>query len=228
MRDGFRDLIVALGDVRRAEDIADVAHLERLTQVDPELEVIGRVQRRNAANALWTEARAGAIGSPDVERDAQKRNVVLADLAHVFEIRRFEKRVDAGPVRQLAPLEATDLGFVFDGVHAFETELLAAADFFLPLAVRDGVLFLQGAHAFELAEVWERPRVFAVVGRVAFVKGHWSIGQAETASGRSRTCAARSTGSVADSTWRMRRAMSSSCDSKFVSGTERSSATDDP
>ncbi len=82
---------------------------------------------------LRAEARAGAIGCADVERHAQKRDVILADLAHVFQIVRLQKRVDAGPVRQLAALKATDLGFVFDGVDALQAELLAAPDFFLPL-----------------------------------------------------------------------------------------------
>ncbi len=86
VRHGFGDLVVALGDVGRAEHIADVAHLERLAQIHAQLEIIGRVERRDAADSLRPEARAGAIGGPDVERHAQKRDIVFADFAHVLEI----------------------------------------------------------------------------------------------------------------------------------------------
>ncbi len=120
---------MTLGDVGGTEDIADVAHLQRLAQIHAQLEVVGGVERRNPPDSLRTEARAGAIGGADIERHAQESHVVVADFAHVFQIGRLQKRIDAGPMRQLAALEATDLGFVFDGIDALQAELFAAADF---------------------------------------------------------------------------------------------------
>src|SRR6266478_408992 len=101
MRDAFGNLIVTLGDVRGAPDIAHVAHFERFAKVHAELEVVGGVEGRNAPDTLRAEARAGAVSGADIERRADECYVVLTDLAHVLQVRRLEKRVDAGPVRQL-------------------------------------------------------------------------------------------------------------------------------
>ena len=62
-----------------------------------------------------------------------KGDIVLAHFPHVFEIRRLQKRVDSRPMRQFPALEATDLGFVFDGIDAFEAEFFSAADLLFPL-----------------------------------------------------------------------------------------------
>src|ERR1700683_5064773 len=104
MRYGLADLVMALSDVSGAEYIADVTHLQRLPQIHAQLEVIGRVQRGDSANPLRTEARSGAVSGADIEGDAEESHVVFADLAHVFQVMRLEKRVDPGPVRQFTPL----------------------------------------------------------------------------------------------------------------------------
>jgi hypothetical protein len=69
----------------------------------------------------------GAVGGSDIERRTHEGYIVLSYLAHVLQVRRLEERVDAGPVRQLAALEATDLGLVLNRVDTLETELLSAA-----------------------------------------------------------------------------------------------------
>ncbi len=170
MRHGFGDLIVALGDVGRTENVADVAHLQRFAQIHAQLEVVGGVERGNAANSLRTEARAGAIGGPDIERHAQEGDVILAHFSHVLQIVRLQERVDAGPVRQFSALEATDLGLVLNGVDALQAELFAAANFFLPLANRNRCFLLQRPHAFHLAEIGQRTLMVAMTRRVSFIK----------------------------------------------------------
>src|ERR1700733_11165292 len=134
MRHAFSDLIVTLGNVGGTKNVADIAHLERFAQIHAQLEIVSGVQRRDAADSLRAEARTGAVGGADVERHADKGDIVFAHFADVFQVRRFEERVDAGPVRQLATLETTDLGFVFNGIDALQAEFLAASNFLLPLS----------------------------------------------------------------------------------------------
>jgi len=113
-----------------------------------------------------------AIGGRNVERHTYESDVVLADLAHVFEIRRFQKRIDARPVRQLAALKATDLALVLNGVNTFEPELLPAADFFFPLRRGKRRLFLQCLHALQALEVGQCAIVFAMFGCVPVIESH--------------------------------------------------------
>ena len=109
MRDAARDLVEALLEIGRdGEDVAGVAQRHLLAQIDAELVIVGRVERRDAADALRPEARAGAVGGAAVERDADDRGVVLADVADVLDIGRLEEGVDAGEVRQLAAREGRD------------------------------------------------------------------------------------------------------------------------
>src|SRR5215471_19775169 len=79
-----------------------------LAQIDAELVIVGRVERRDAADALRPEARARAIGGARVERDADDGGVILGDVADVLHIGSLEKRVDAGKMRQLAASEGGD------------------------------------------------------------------------------------------------------------------------
>ena len=51
--DALGDLVVGLGDVARTEDVADVAHADRLGQVDSVLVAIFLVQCRDPPQALW-------------------------------------------------------------------------------------------------------------------------------------------------------------------------------
>ena len=150
VRDALRDLIVPLGDVGRTPDVAHVAHLERFAQVHAELEIVGGVKRRDAPDALRAEAGAGAVGGADIERRADEGYIVLADLAHILEIRRLEESVNAGPVRQLAALEATDLGLVLNRVDAFETEFFSAANFLLPLPQGNAPFVFERPHSFQI------------------------------------------------------------------------------
>ena len=109
MRDAARDLVEALFQIGRdGEHVAGVAQCHLLAQIDAELVIVGIVERRDAPDALRPEARAGPVGRAGIERDADHRGVVFADVAHVLDIGRLEKRVDAGEVRQLAAREGRD------------------------------------------------------------------------------------------------------------------------
>ena len=109
MGDAARDLVEALLEVGGdGEHVAGVAQRHLLAQIDAELVVVGRVERRDAADALRPEAGAGAIGGAGVERDADDGRVVLADIADVLDVGRLEEGVDAGEMRQLAAREGRD------------------------------------------------------------------------------------------------------------------------
>src|ERR1700730_9422360 len=100
MRHGPADLIEGLFEIGRdREDIAEVAHRHLLAQIDPDLEIIGRVERRNPPNGLWAEAGAGPKGGAAVERYAEDRRIVLASVANVLDIGRLEEGIDPGEMR---------------------------------------------------------------------------------------------------------------------------------
>ena len=90
------------------EHVAGVAQRHLFAQVDAELVIIGRVERRDAADALRPKARAGPIGGAGIERNAEHGGVIFRHVAHVLDIRRLEERVDAGEMRQLAARKRRD------------------------------------------------------------------------------------------------------------------------
>src|SRR6266478_2843601 len=96
-------LVEALLQISRdREYVAGIAQRHLLAQVDAELVVVRRVERRDAANALRSEASPGPIGRAGIERDADQRRIILADVAHILHIGRLQKGVDAGKMRQLS------------------------------------------------------------------------------------------------------------------------------
>src|SRR5262249_48754047 len=86
---------------------------------DAELVVVRRVERRDTADALWAEARAGPGRGAGVERNADHRRVILADVVHGLDIGRLEGGVDAGGVRQVATRKRRN-AFVGQAVGARE------------------------------------------------------------------------------------------------------------
>ena len=124
VRDALGDLVVALGDVGRAEDVADVAHGERLAQVDPVLVAVLLVERRDAPHPLRPEPGARAERAADVERRPHERDVVFAHLADVLDVRQLQEGVDARPVRRAPSLEATDVGLVLDRIGRLQAQFL--------------------------------------------------------------------------------------------------------
>jgi hypothetical protein len=113
-----------------------------LAQVDALLVIVGRVQRRDAPDALGTEPRPRAVGASPVERHPHHRDVVIPDEARVLDVRRLEEGVDPSEVRQLAPRERGD-SLVVDGGRAGQAVHEGLGD--LPIEVRPGDLgLLQG------------------------------------------------------------------------------------
>ena len=109
VRDAAGDLVEALFQIGRdGEDVAGVAERHLLAQVDAELVIVGRVERRDAADALRPEAGAGPVGGAGIEGNADDRRVVFADVADVLDIGRLQEGVDAGEMRQLAAREGRD------------------------------------------------------------------------------------------------------------------------
>ena len=84
-RAGRKDVGDAAGDLVEAllqiggngEHVAGVAQRHLLAQIDAELVIVGRIERRDAANALRAEARPGPIGRAGIERYADHRGVIF-------------------------------------------------------------------------------------------------------------------------------------------------------
>ena len=82
---GAGDLVEGLLDIgRNREDVARVAEAHLLAQIDPHLVIIGRVERRDLADALRAETRAGAIGGAAIEGRAEHGRVIEPDLGDVL------------------------------------------------------------------------------------------------------------------------------------------------
>ena len=62
------------------KDIARVTKGHLLAQIDTDFVVVRRIERRDFAHALRTEAGAGAVGGPAVKGDAQHGRIIVCDL----------------------------------------------------------------------------------------------------------------------------------------------------
>jgi len=131
------DLVEGLLEVRgNGEDVAGIAQAHLLAQIDAELVVVGRVERRDPAHALGSEPRARPVSGAAVERHADDGRVVLADFADVLDIGRLEEGVDAREMRQLAPREGRDAA-VADAVRAGKPVLESPLELLLPARIAD-------------------------------------------------------------------------------------------
>ena len=151
-------------------DVAHVTHFQRFAQSTPSSKLYG-VERRDAA-ILRAEARAGLIRGRDIEGHAHESDIIFNYLANVFQVRRLQERVDAGPVRQPTALEAADRGLVLDRIDALEAELLAAPDLLFPLRGRKRGFVLERFHTLQPGEIRQGALVLAVVGSVSVIKSH--------------------------------------------------------
>jgi hypothetical protein len=77
--------------VNPGEDVTEVAHRHLLAQIDPDFEIIGRVEGGNPANALWPKASTGPKRGAAVEGYAENCRIVLADITNILDIGRLEE-----------------------------------------------------------------------------------------------------------------------------------------
>src|SRR6266850_4675823 len=99
VRDGLTDLIERLFDVAgNGKHVAEITHGNGLPQIHAELEAIRSIQSRDLANALRAKPRAGPIRRATIKRRPKNSHVVLAALAYVFHVGRFDKRVNPSEV----------------------------------------------------------------------------------------------------------------------------------
>ena len=104
-----RDLVEALLQVGRdGEDVAGVAQRHLLAQVDAESRNCTACRAPRCGGCPAARSACRAIGGAAVERNADHRGVVFADVADVLDVGRLEERVDAGEMRQLAARERRD------------------------------------------------------------------------------------------------------------------------
>ena len=123
MRDGLGDLVEGLLDIAgNDEDVAGVAKIELLIDVDAAVEPIAVIERRDAPHRLRAKAGAGAVGGGGIERRADEGRLEVADLADVLAIGRLHEGVDAGEGRLMAAAEQRDVA-IDDGVGGFKSEL---------------------------------------------------------------------------------------------------------
>ena len=148
-----RDLVKGFLKVRGdREHVARIAERHLFAQVDADFVVVGRVKRRDFAHALRAEPGAGAIGRAAVERDTKDGRVVMRDLQHVLGIGRFQERIDARVMWQLAPREGGDR-LVLDAVGPREAHAQRPAALLVPAALGQVALFLHRLPAAQLGEV---------------------------------------------------------------------------
>src|SRR5437879_10212706 len=103
------DLVEALFEIGRdGEDVTGIAQRHLFAQVDTELVIVRRVERRDAADALRAEAGSGPVGGAAVERNAHDSCVISADIADILDIGRLQESVYARKMRQLAARECRD------------------------------------------------------------------------------------------------------------------------
>src|SRR5258708_6968284 len=137
MRDRLGHLIEGLLDVAGDdEDVADVAEIELLVEIDTAVDRIAVVKRGNAPDRLRTETGARPIGRRRVERHADEGRLELADRADVLAIGRLHEGVDPGEGGLMAPAEAGDRP-IDDRPGALEAEAQRALDLLLLLALRN-------------------------------------------------------------------------------------------
>ena len=131
------DLIERLLDVRRDhEDVAGVAEVQLLDEVDAHVGVVAVVQRGDPPDRLRPEPAAGAIGGAHVERRADDRDVVLADVPDVLAVVGLEEGVDAGERRLRPAREGRDRA-VLDRRSRLEAEVDATLELLAGLARRN-------------------------------------------------------------------------------------------
>ena len=165
MRHGSTDLIEGLFEIGRdREDIAEVAHRHLLPQIDPYLEIIGRVERRNPPDGLRAEAGARPKGRAAVARRSEDRRVVLPGVANILDIGRLEEGVDPGVMRQLAPREGRD-GPIFDALCPGQPHLDRPLPLGLPRGLRQGCLAVDRPPSLEPPLVEIRMVVASISGQ---------------------------------------------------------------
>jgi hypothetical protein len=130
------------------------------------------IQRRYATDPLWPKPCPAAERTADVKWHSHKSNVILADFAHVFEIRRLQKCADPTPVGSATTLKTTDFRLILDGISRLEPQLLDTANILLPLCRGYSGFVALGFHALVFAQVGKRPAVFPAVRGVLLIKRH--------------------------------------------------------
>ena len=147
MRHRLGHLVEGLLDIAGDdEDVAGVAEIELLVDVDAAVEPISVIERRDAPHRLRAEARARPVGRRRIERRADKGCLEVADLADVLAIGRLHEGVDAGEGRLMAAAEQRDVA-VDDRVGRFEPELERPLDILVLLLLRDAGERLHGLGA---------------------------------------------------------------------------------
>src|SRR5262245_46458334 len=128
VRHGFGYLVEGLLDIAGYdEDVARVAEVELLVDINAAVEPIAVIECGDAPYRLGAEARAGAVGRCRIEGGADKGSFVVADLADVLAEARLHEGVDAGEGGLMAAAEQRDVA-VDHRVGGFKTELEGPLD----------------------------------------------------------------------------------------------------
>src|SRR4029450_8794180 len=118
------------------EDVAGIAKIELLENIDAAVEPVAVVERGDAPHRLRPEPRSRTIGGGRVEGRTDKGRFEIADLADVLAVGRLHEGVDAGEGRLMAAAEEGDIA-IDDGGGGFEAEPQRAPDLFVLLLLRD-------------------------------------------------------------------------------------------
>src|SRR6266851_10246661 len=158
MRDRLGHLIEGLLDVAGDdEDVADVAEIELLVEIDAAIDGIAVIERGNPPHRLRAETRARPIRRRRVERHADEGRLEIADRADILAIGRLHEGVDPREGGLMAAAEAGDRS-IDDRPGALEAEEQRALDLLLLLALRNAREPLQVAIAAKLRCLARRHR----------------------------------------------------------------------
>jgi hypothetical protein len=141
------DLVEGLFDVAGDdENVAGIAQVEFLVDVDAAVEPVAVIERRDAPHRLRSKARSGPISGRRIERRADKGRLEVADLADVLAIGGLHEGIDAGKGRLMAAAEQRDVA-VDHRTGGFESELKRPLDLLALLVLRDARQRLHGLGA---------------------------------------------------------------------------------
>jgi hypothetical protein len=85
--------------------ITYVSTYHLLTKINTLFVIVGRIQGRNASDALGTKASTRTVGAAPIERNAYDGTIIHADLTSIFDVGSLEERVDTRKMRKFSPGE---------------------------------------------------------------------------------------------------------------------------
>mmetsp|Transcript_3591 Transcript_3591/g.6859 ORF Transcript_3591/g.6859 Transcript_3591/m.6859 type:complete len:246 (-) Transcript_3591:197-934(-) len=144
VRHGVADLIKGLFNIGRdGEDVTSITQTHLFAQINASFVIVGRVERRNASNALRTKPGTGTVRATSIKGNSHDGGVVPLDVTDIFDKGCLHERVDTGKMRKLSSGKGRD-GLVINTTGTGETHFQTASRLCIRLGRWD-FGFLQGS-----------------------------------------------------------------------------------